>query len=347
MTGHINDILRQDRDLWDQFIFKNTGILNQEYIDTPRVVSDKFFTEPYMSDYLSGKGYKLGYPDNAKFAVCLTHDVDDIYPPLHHTVLSSMYSVKNLSIQAMRDQVTWVVKGKKYSPYINFEEIMDIEKRFDAVSSFYFLATDKDITRFRYNIEDLDNRLGVIVDRGSEVGLHGGYYSYDSLDTIIAEKTRVEKVLNRPIIGNRFHYLQFKIPETWDYLLKAGFKYDTTIGNNRIAGYKNGLCHPYKPVDAATDKELDIVEIPLVLSDFIIMNTKISLSRKWEISKNIIDNAEKCGGVLTILWHSDAFNNSYRNDWVKFYTKILDYCRSKNAWITSGENVYRWAREKL
>jgi hypothetical protein len=347
MTGHISDILRQNEDLWNQFTFKNTGILNQEYLDTPGVVSDKFFTEPYMSDYLTAKGYKVEYPDNAKFAVCLTHDVDDIYPPLHHTVLSSMYSVKNLSLQAMKDQASWIVKGKKYSPYINFKEIMSLEKRFDAVSSFYFIATDKDVTRFRYDIEDLNDRLGVIVDNGSEVGLHGGYYSSNSLEKIIAEKKRVEKVLNKPIIGNRFHYLQFKIPETWDHLLKAGFKYDTTIGNNRIAGFKNGLCHPYKPVDTVTNKEMDIVEIPLVLSDFIIMNTKISLSRKLEISKNIIDNAEKCGGVLTILWHSDAFNNSYRSDWVKFYTKLLEYCRAKNAWITSGEKIYEWAGKNL
>lgn len=347
MTTRITETIRQDKTLWNRFTFTGTEVLNQEYKDTARIISDQFFTEPYMSDYLYGQGYRIDYPDNKKFAVCLTHDVDDIYPPLHHTVLSSLFGAKNLSIQDLNTQFSWILKGKQYSPYINFKEIMSIEKQFDAVSSFFFLATDKDVTRFRYNIEDLEDHLGAIVDGGGEVGLHGGYYSHDSLRRIVEEKTRLEKVLNRPIIGNRFHYLQFTIPETWDYLSKAGFKYDTTIGNNRIVGFKNGLCHPFKPVDMTMNKELDIVEIPLVLSDFAIMNTNISLSRKWEISKNIIDCVEKCGGVLTILWHSDAFNNSYRNDWVKFYAKLLEYCHAKNAWITSAEKIYECAGKNL
>ena len=67
-----------------------------------------------------------------------------------------------------------------YSPYLNFSEIMDLEASFGAKSSFYFIAAEADPVRFRYDIEDIGHHLGEVSDRGWEVGLHGGYYSYDN-----------------------------------------------------------------------------------------------------------------------------------------------------------------------
>lgn len=347
MAGHITEVLRQNPDLWDQFSFKGIATLNQEYGNVRKVIGDRFLTEPYMSEYLRKKGVSIDYREGRGFAVCLTHDVDEIYPPLRYTALSSAASLKNGDFQGMREHLFWRLKGKKHSPYINFKEIMEIERRYDATSSFYFLATDKDVLRFRYDIEDLGSELGVVADSGCEVGLHGGYYAFDSPGEIRAEKRRLEKVFDGPVTGYRNHYLQFKTPETWDYLQQAGFKYDTTIGNNRIAGFKNGLCHPFKPCDAREGREIDIVELPLVLSDFTLMNTGITIGRKWEIARSIIDSVEKCGGVLTVLWHSDAFNNSHLGDWAKFYVKILEYCRSRNAWIASGKEISDWVKDKI
>ncbi|CAJ35714.1 polysaccharide deacetylase family protein [Methanocella arvoryzae] len=347
MACHVSEVLRHNRELWDQFSFKGISTLNQEYGHVRNVIGDRFLTRPYMSEYLRREGFSLEYPDGKGFAVCLTHDVDEIYPPLRHTALSSASSLTRGDLEGMKKHLLWRLKGKKYSPYINFREIMEIERRYGATSSFYFLATDKDVLRFRYDIEDLEGELGIVADGGCEVGLHGGYYAFDSPEKISEEKRRLEKVFNGKVTGYRNHYLRFRLPETWEYLRQAGFRYDTTIGNNRIAGFKNGLCHPYRPYDAIKNREIDIVELPLTLSDFTLMNTRVPFSRKWEIAKSLIDSAEKCGGVLTVLWHSDAFNNSHLSGWVKFYEKILKYCQSRNAWMASGREISGWVEDKI
>lgn len=347
MDSQVSRILVQNPELWDEYSYTGFSVLNQEYDGLRKIISDRFLTRPYMSEYLSDNGLSIPYPDGHGFAVCLTHDVDEIYPPLRYAVLSSASSLKGGDLQGTKEQLFWRLKGKKSSPYINFREIMAIEQRYDATSSFYFLATDRDVLRFRYDIEDLENVLGIIPDSGCEAGLHGGYYAYDSLSEITSEKKRLEKVLNRPVTGYRNHYLRFKLPETWDFLQRAGFKYDTTIGNNRIVGFKNGLCHPFRPYDTRSGRELDIVELPLTLSDFTLMNARIPPDRKWEIARTIIDSVERCGGVLTVLWHSDAFNNSYLRDWARFYEKILAYCRGKNAWIASGQTISDWVQDKI
>ena len=58
---------------------------------------------------------------------------------------------------------------------------MQLEEKYDAKSTFFFLATEKDPVRLRYNIEDIEEKLGEIKDRGFEIGLHGGYYSYNNI----------------------------------------------------------------------------------------------------------------------------------------------------------------------
>lgn len=282
------------------------------------------------------------YPENKKFAVCLTHDIDDVYPPCSHTILSSLCHIKNLDFNGLKKQLFWKDKGKESSPYWNFKEIMKLENKYDGKSSFYFLSTDKDIHRFRYNIEELENELGFIADNGCEIGLHGGYYSYNNLEYIQKEKKRLEKVAGKEVIGYRNHYLMFKFPDTWELLAKAGFKYDTTLGYSDMVGFRNGLCFPFKPFNINTNEEINILEIPLIIMDGALFSSLTSSGKAWEDAKILIDTVEKYNGVLTLLWHNSAFNCPFREKTFKFYKRILEYLYERNAWITSGENILKW-----
>ena len=208
------------------------------------------------------------------------------------------------------------------------------------------MATDKDIRRFRYDIEDLENERGSIADNGWEVGLHGGYYAYDNLEEMKKEKERLENVLGKDVIGYRNHYLRFKVPDTWELLAKAGFKYDTTFGYGDIVGFRNGMCHPFKPFNLNSAKEIDILEIPLIIMDGALFGSVKSFKEAWETTKRLIDTVEKYNGVITLLWHSNNFNCAFKDSWVKFYIKILEYCYEKNAWMTSGEEIYKWWRDR-
>ncbi len=286
--------------------------------------------------------HNFEYPENKKFAVCLTHDIDDIYLPNSHKLLYTLSYIKNLDFNRLKK--IWNNR-KELSPYLNFKEIMKLEEKYNAVSSFYFISTDKDILRFRYNIEDIKPELGEIVDKGCEVGLHGGYYAYCDLKEIEKEKILLEKALGKNIIGYRNHYLMFKVPDSWKLLAMAGFKYDTTFGYNDMMGFRNGLCHPFEPFDLKLNKEIDILEIPLTIMDIALLGFSKSYDEKWRIAKQLIDTVENYNGVLTLLWHNIAFNCPFRKEWLKLYTKILDYVYEKDAWLTSGENIFKWWRK--
>ncbi|WP_292463810.1 polysaccharide deacetylase family protein [Methanolobus sp.] len=337
------DSIKQQPKIWGRFIAKGDefgqyssvdSYCDLEKHDTGEVLS------PDVSRTFIENGLEVEFPEDRKFGVCLTHDIDDIYPPFHHSFLSMLHSVKDANLAQLKKHTLWRVNGKQQSPYINFKEIMDIEEKFDAKSSFYFLTAEKDPRRFRYDIEDVGNYMREIVDRGCEVGLHGGYYSYDNYENVVHEKKKLEAVLGKPVIGFRNHYLKLKISESWEILSKAGFKYDTTLGFNNVVGFRNGMCHPFRPY--AEGKALDILEIPLNIMDIALFEQAGSFRQAWEISKQILDVGHKYNGIITLLWHNNIFSSPHLKEWNKLYVKILDYCNQKNAWITSCENIYEW-----
>lgn len=339
------ELLKQNSEIWD--IFTRKEEYSPKKLDEhTRFLHDesdlKHAFEPAVSRYLIEHGMEVEFPENKTFAVCLTHDVDDIYPPIFHSLLSSAHCLKNLNFRGSTAQLFWKLRGKERSPYLNLSEIMDLEARYGARSSFYFITAETDIIRFRYNIEDIENHLGKISDRGWEVGLHGGYYSYDMPKAIMNEKRRLEDVLGKEVIGFRNHYLRFKTPDSWEILSDAGFKYDSTFGYNNSIGFRNGMCHPFRPYNLKEGREIEILEIPLVIMDGALFATAKSFEKAWECTKKLIDTTARLNGVITLLWHNFVFGCSFRKDWVRLYEKVLRYCSEKGAWMTSGEEIYNF-----
>lgn len=332
--------LKQNKELWELFTKKeeyNSNILDI-YERFPSYLSKYNSLEPEASKFLIENGLEVEYPEGNKFAVCLTHDIDAVY-------LSKLGIIRGAAKLLIQQQTKSAFKylfyniNKRWNPWWNFKEIMALEDKYDAKSSFYFLALDKEDRDFNFKIEDLRHEIGNIADKGWEVGLHGGHGAYNNLDKIKEEKKRLEKVLGKKIIGYRNHYLRFKVPHTWALLEKAGFKYDATFGYADMVGFRNGMCHPFKPFNLNTSEEMDILEIPLTIMDGTLFDyMKLDMEGAWEITKMLIDTVEKYNGVITILWH----NTYIADENLKFYEMILNYCYEKGAWMTSGEEIWMW-----
>ena len=322
------EMLKSNERLWDLFTKKEeySPLLLDEYQRFPYYLSRfRNVFKPEVSDFLIQNGLKVQYPNGKKFAVCLTHDIDLVYSP----ILKLGYEIK-LSLPKLHIRI---------SSLRNFEQIMGLEKKYGAKSSFYFLAFDKGDLDFNYRIGELEDWLGKIIDNGWEVGLHGGHKAYNNLDEIKKQKERLENVIGKKVIGYRNHLLKFKVPTTWELLKEAGFKYDTTFGYNDCVGFRNGMCHPFKPFNLNTNDYIDILEIPLTIMDSTFdYYMRLSMKNEWEITKRLIDTIEKLNGVLTILWH----NTNMVDEMLEFYEEILRYCHKRNAWMTSAEEIWKW-----
>jgi len=290
----------------------------------------------------------IKWPKNKRFAVCLTHDVDEIKKTYQYLTRSFRF-LKSGEIMNLKNEIVSLVKklnGKE--PYWTFEEIMDLERKLGVKSTFFFLNETGRVTLFdrstwrhygrRYNFEDkkVAEIIRLLHAEGWEVGLHGSFYSYDDANLLKKEKEKLEKVLRDKVVGIRQHNLNLKIPTTWKIQKELGFEYDTSLGYNHQVALPWGKCFPFFPNDGK--KPIGILEIPLIIQDTALFKYK----NVWERCLKMIELVENRGGVLTILWHHSVFNEQEYPGWSEIYKKIIEVCKERNAWVTTGREIANW-----
>jgi hypothetical protein len=270
------------------------------------------------------------------FAVCLTHDIDECesawkqgsYRELIRGNVFSPFKLISKKVFANDD-------------WFNFQTILDIEKRYDANSSFYFLprqCVQNGIKNADYNIRHpkFKKVFETIRAHGSEVGLHGSVGTHDNTDALRADKSQI----GFPVSGGRFHFLLYDAVQSPEVLQKANFIYDSSLGFAEHYGFRNSICHPFTLFDIKNDQSANVLEIPLVMMDRTLSSyLKSGKVDAVEKTATLIAEIEKFGGCFTLLWHNQYFSDYKYSGWREVFEKILQLCKEKNGWLSSGQNI--------
>jgi hypothetical protein len=287
-----------------------------------------------------------------KFAVCLTHDVDEVKKTYQWVTWPLMY-LRNRQLHLLKGQL-YSLKGKLHGkePFWTFDELVKIENSLNVKSSFYFLKEKGKVKIFapgtwkllgrRYDFSDRRVRqiMKQLYSGGWEIGLHGSYESYNDLTMLEKEKNDLQISLGNAVKGIRQHHLNLDFPKTWEYHEKIGMEYDTSLGFKDQMGFRAGTCNPFYLY--SKNKRLNLLEIPLVIMDTPLLKDRgyrDGLSNKFE---EMINTVSGFNGILTLLWHHAIFNEYEFPGWGKAYGKIIELCRDKNAWITGGGGISDW-----
>ena len=316
-----------------------------EQVDQPRDRWDRLASsaaphgqvfEPLVSQRLHDLGFKPTYPGGCTFAVCLSHDVDVLF-----TTQREMFG----TLRRGRIPFTWrniaATLGRNVDPRYDLEHLLKIESAVGVHSSFYFLALERGEEDFNFSVQEIGDQLSMVRSAGIEIGLHGGHAAYNNAAVIAKERQRLERALGVAVSGYRNHYLRFKTPATWRLLAEQGFAYDTTFGYSDTVGFRNGMCHPFRPVDPATGNFIDIVELPLVVMDITLFDhMRLERTAAMVLWQQMVDKVKACNGVFTFLWH-----NSYPTVPLSVYADLIARLRDQGAWFTTGKGmVDHWVR---
>ena len=265
------------------------------------------------------------WPNNAPYAVCLTHDVDYVYKWWIRKLISKLFKTREY-----KEVVGSIGKGE----YRNFDKIMKIEEKFGFRSTFFFLSFKRDI-ELGYNVKKLKNEINALNENGWEIGLHAGLNSYNDYNQLLREKQQLEKVVGEKIVGIRNHYLRLDIPDTWNIQRKMGFIYDSTLGFRERAGFRPCYCYPFFPYDFHNDKIIDIIELPMAIMD----NALFMNSNPFSRFEDIIDMVKRFEGLLVINWHQRAFDQKEFPDYIILYNKILEKIKQDNAFVGTCKDI--------
>jgi hypothetical protein len=269
---------------------------------------------------------KARWPGGAPFAVCLTHDVDNIARPKSHLW-------KTRSRFGFGDLIGGLLGIVKV--YDNVELIAAKEKERGFRSSFYFLSANYDLKR----VKGASDRIR---DAGWDVGLHGDFGTHDSFEKMEEAVSRFNSGLGFAPKGLREHYLRFDFAKSWDVMERAGFEYDTTVGTNDKIGFKTGLASPFNPPSDSW-APMKLLEIPLVLMDTTLWGyLKLTEEQGASACAKMTESVRKVEGLLTLLWHQEAV----RMKGGRIYWKLLDGFKAAGCFVATGVEVTRWWKSR-
>ncbi|MFC2162154.1 polysaccharide deacetylase family protein [Candidatus Altiarchaeota archaeon] len=316
--------------------------------------------EQILFDSIKNACHKLGlplvrkalWPDGKGFAVCLTHDVDEVRKTYQHLTRPVIYSLRGELGRAVRQ--AYYSAGDllaRRNPYWTFPKLMEVEEGLGVRSSLYFLEEKGKVSitspktwihsarRYDFTDANVTELIVRLRDGGWDVGVHGSYYSYDNEKLFTCEKDRIEKVLDAKTVGTRQHHLNMCFPDTWNIHEGAGLLYDTSLGFKDIVGFRWGTCFPFTPFDSDELKAIRLLEIPLI-----IMDTPLFASRKdiEKVCDELTDTVAAAHGVLTLLWHHTVFDEREYPGWIGRYERIVRRCQDRDAWVTDAASLARW-----
>lgn len=286
------------------------------------------------------------------FFVVLSHDVDNITDKNIYVLLSRLakclHYLKKLQLKRCIRQLKFTFKRfiSRNNPYYNFDKYMSIEEDFGFRSTFFFMCGKKGRYGARYNIEQVKQIMRKMSEQGWEVGLHTNYDSYDDVEKIKIEKAAVEKALGGEIFGCRNHYLRFKVPDTWEKLKEAGFKYDSSLGFTDMTGFRAGIAFPFLPYNLSEEHIIRIMEIPLAIMDVAILPDK-GPENAWLEIKNILDETKNVNGVIAINFHQRILYEEEFPGWGDVYIKILKYIKVNGGMGVTGKYIFDNWQETL
>ena len=290
------------------------------------------FCQQHKIPFLSKMPWPLGNP----FALVISHDIDLIRKYGPRILAKDLFTV---NFKKFRQHFAQSVYRENL--YWNFDDILDFYDDQDIISTFFFIARGWENLNYRYNINTakFHQLFEKIMQKNHEIGLHSSRYAFDYPKRILREKKKLEKTIGEEIKGVRQHYLRLQFPEAWRNFQNAGLQYDSSCGYNRAMGFRAGTSFPYKTFDVEKAEILKFYEIPFLVMDYPWLEGQSNHPGRQFEFQEIVDQIEKCQGLLHILWHP---HNLVEHEFKPLWESIFSWLEHKKYYNNSLKRILMW-----
>lgn len=270
--------------------------------------------------------------------VFVSHDIDTLYGSL---VQDGFWALKRGRVDII---LRLIMQTFISNPaWRNIDRIVKLNSHYDIKSTFFWLVNKgRDVNRIKnadYNLDsELDLLKKVSVSKGFENGLHKSTFGSD------LNSEFNESPLFQPI--NRYHFLKYKTHLDWEMLSKSDIQIDCSHGFAEQFGFRNSYGLPFRPYSMKSNKEMNILQVPLNFMDTTFSNyKKESLSPAACFINFYERNNMDC--LISLLWHNNYFSDYKYGYFLEEYKKIAAYiydlgiesCSSKNILAEYGNSI--------
>ncbi len=268
-------------------------------------------------------------PVKRNFRYESTFDVDNPWAYLHKgffrtaggfikNMLQMNYPEFKLRLNALR--------GKRPDPYDTYDYILDREKQYGFLSSFFFLSGGYDRYDSNYALgtpafKNLLKRL----KPGRTMGIHPSHRSNRSMELLQFEVERFSRFLGSKAEASRQHFLILRFPETYRRLMKMGLKEDHSMGYASGIGFRAGTSRPFRFYDLGFECETNLLVHPFIVMD-VTLQQYLGLKPDEALDRisAIVEKIKAVNGIFTSLWHNESLSeNGVWKGWRRVYEEMI------------------------
>lgn len=295
-----------DPDLHDQW-----GMMHEDH---HFLVRNDIYHRPIVDNLVFAFFTCLGLKvESVPTRFAMTHDIDVLrkFGNASGKVRSTIRATLDQGMTGLRkaaNNITQVAQGESKDPYDTFDALF-VKNDFDRKICFVMAGGETKHDNY-YQIDGPEAKvmLDKAIDAGYEIGLHPSYNAGYKEYLFKSEKKKLEDVIQGGVLSSRQHFLRYDFKRTQNIIEGASINLDSTLGYQRLIGYRCGTGFAYHLFDFEKRKNYNHLELPMIIMDGGLLDeAKQDLTvAKSILEKFLQENQEST--YITFNFHNTIFD---------------------------------------
>ena len=326
LLSRYDEVLTTQTDAHGRIRARDTTMMKYKMADSPVVDVYAYTVKRYLRDRYPALVFR-----QRNFRYHCTVDVDMAFKYVGKSFFRQIggffRSLMNLNFNEI-DEARQVRNGLLHDPYNTFGYISEVAERYAFPLSYFWLlgeysGYDKNIPvsnpEFRKKIHQISSRY--------DSHIHLSYRASKQEGRIPQEIKLLEDIIGKPVRKNRFHYLRFRLPESYQQLLKYKIQEDYSMGYSTQVGFRAGTCTPFYYFDLSKNEVTRLKVVPFAYMDAAMQyHIKYLPDQALRKMMKMVDAVREVDGPLCVVWHNNSLSEEVIwKGWRRVFEESSEY----------------------
>ncbi len=308
------------KDAHDRSMAKNSVAFQHDFLEVP--VVDIWIQ--YLRNALE-KFFNIRIAANDSYEFLPTFDIDQVYLM---KAKSTWRRLGTIAKSMLNFDFRYLKISKNNDPFDVYDWIINFHKKNNLQPIFFFLLGN--YHRFNPNHHHKNSGLNDVIKKIQKlyrIGIHPSYFTMGNEGILIEEIKRLENIINEPVRISRQHFLRFKLPITYQYLIAQNIRMDYSMGYADAVGFRAGTCRPFYWYDIENECVTKLLLQPFVAMDVTLKNyMHLKPTEAILKMKELLNICKQYESPCAVLWHNSSLSEfDDWKGWRQVYVETLNF----------------------